>query len=53
MATKIWSLVREFVPARKRKRIAKELVDIFEQQDCDTMYEAEQLMKDAGIEYDD
>lgn len=49
MAADVWKLVRSHIPESKRKRIAKKLVDIFENEDCDTMDEAELLMKDAGL----
>jgi hypothetical protein len=50
MASDIWALFRKYVPEKSRKRVARELVSIFEMQDCDTMDEAERLMKDAGLE---
>ncbi len=50
LADEIWGMFRKHVPANQRKRLAKKLVDIFEGQDCDTMDECEQLMKDAGLE---
>ena len=50
LAEDIWSTVRGAIPANKRKRIAKKVVALFESEDCDTMDEAEQLMKDAGLE---
>lgn len=50
LAENIWKLFRKYVPAQSRKRVAKRLVRIFEMEDCDTMDEAERLMKDAGLE---
>lgn len=50
VAGDVWALVRRYVPEKSRRRVAKRLVDIFEDQDCDTMDEAERLMKDAGLE---
>lgn len=50
LADDVWSLVRKHIPAKNRKGVAKKLVDMFEGEDCDTMDEAEQLMKDAGLE---
>lgn len=50
MAEKIWGMFRRYVPATSRKRVAKRLVNIFENEDCDTMDEATKLMKDAGLE---
>ena len=42
-------MFRKYVPTRSRKRVALKLVDLFENEDCDTMDEAEHLMKDAGL----
>jgi len=50
LAEEIWDLLGPFVPARKRKELARELVELFEGHDCDTMDEAVDLMKDAGLE---
>lgn len=50
IATEIWRLVREHIPKDERRRIAIDLVHIFEDQDCDTMHEAYQLMSDAGMD---
>jgi hypothetical protein len=49
IAAEVWDLVKEFVPTKKRKSIAKQIVDLFEDNDCDTMYEAEDLMEAAGL----
>lgn len=50
LADSVWSMFRKHVPAKNRKAVAKRLVDLFEGEDCDTMDECEQLMKDAGLE---
>lgn len=49
LAADIWSLVRRHIPKEKRPRVAKNLIDLFESEDCDTMEEAEQLCRDAGM----
>lgn len=49
LAAEIWSMFRKYVPTRSRKRVALKLVDLFENEDCDTMDEAERLMKDGGL----
>ena len=49
IADKVWKLVSKFVPEKKKKGVARKLVSIFEEADCDTMYECEQLMCDAQI----
>lgn len=50
LAEKLWEGVREFVPEEDRGVVAKFFIDAFEDQDCDTIYECEQLVKDAGLE---
>lgn len=50
LAFNIWKLVRPMTTSANRKKTAKKIVDLFENEDCDTMYECEELMKDAGIE---
>lgn len=50
LAEDVWTLMRQYVPGKKRQRIARKLIDIFEDRDADTMYEAEQLWKDANLE---
>lgn len=51
LAEEIWKMMRPLtMPGKERKKCAKKLVDLFEDMDCDTMYECEQLCEDAGIE---
>lgn len=50
LAETTWDLVREHIPARKRKQVARDFIDAFEQADCDTMDECDQLVVDAGLE---
>lgn len=49
VASDVWKLVRPHIPAAKRRAVAKKLIKVFENQDCDTMEEAELLWKDAGM----
>jgi len=53
LAEEVWCLVRGFIPADKREKVAREVVDAFRDMDCDTMYEAETLMDDADLVEDD
>ena len=53
IAESVWELVRKHIPKNKREKIAGEIVDIFESEDADTMYEAAQLMEDAGRDYEE
>lgn len=49
IASEVWDIVKEFIPKKKRKVIAKQIVNLFEDNDCDTMYEAEELMEAAEL----
>ena len=52
LAEDVWAAVRNSIPAGARQPIAKKIVDLFEDYDCDTMPEAMQLYADAGWVYD-
>jgi hypothetical protein len=47
VASKLWALVRDDLPEDKRSTIARKFIRVFEDQDCDTMYEAVALKRDA------
>jgi hypothetical protein len=47
LAESVWSLFRKHVPKEQRKQVALKLIDLFEDRDCDTIDECEQLCKDA------
>lgn len=47
IAEEVWLLFKGYVPKKDTRMIAKELVDLFEGYDCDTMDEAEELMRAA------
>lgn len=51
IAEDIWKLVRVHIPRKERKDIANQIIEIFEDKDCDTMEEAELLSKDACRTY--
>jgi hypothetical protein len=52
IAERIWDMVRPHIPEKERETIARKFIDIFEQEDCDSMDECEQLYyKDAGNEF--
>lgn len=46
----IWNGIRGFIPEGNRAEAAKIVIDALEAQDCDTIYECETLVKDAGLE---
>ncbi len=50
LAEEIWDLFYEFVPKRRRQDVARELVELFEGHDCDTLQGAEELWRDAGLD---
>lgn len=47
IAESVWLEVVDYIPADKRRGVAKRLVNVFEAYDCDTMSEAEELWKAA------
>lgn len=48
LAEKIWLLVRHFIPeGDQRTLVARQVIDEFENEDCDTIDEAETLCQDA------
>ncbi len=50
LAESVWAIVRKYVPKNRRKEVARELIDLFEGEDADTMQEAEILYKDSGLD---
>lgn len=52
LADEMWKIIRPLTGPANKKRIAKKVVALFEDQDCDTMYECKKLCADAGIEND-
>lgn len=49
LAKDLWSLVRYYIPVSERKLVARQFVEFFEKEDCDTIYEAQDLVRDAGL----
>lgn len=45
-----WNTVRDCVKEEDREFVARELIKALEDLDCDTIYECEQLVVDAGLE---
>ena len=48
LAEETWGLVRRHIPLDKREEVANQFIAVFEDMDCDTMDEAEQLIEDAN-----
>ena len=53
LAEDIWLLVERYIPKNQKKRVARSLITVFEDEDCDTITEATQLCADAQYEYDE
>ncbi len=49
LAEDVWQAVRTFVPQGNRKTVARRIVGLFEEHDCDTLDEAESLVSDAAL----
>lgn len=39
LADDLWEVIKFHVPVNKRKRVAREIIKMFEDRDCDTMHE--------------
>lgn len=48
IAQEIWDAVRPWLTKDQRRVVGIKLINIFENNDCDTIEEAEQLCKDVG-----
>ena len=46
----IWNGIRDFIPQENREQAARIVIDALESQDCDTIYECEKLVEDAGLQ---
>lgn len=46
----IWNGIRDFIAEENREKAARVVIDALEAEDCDTIYECEQLVKDAKLE---
>jgi len=50
LAGELWDEVRDFIPEEKRQVVAEKIIKAFQDYDCDTLGEAETLVRDAGLE---
>ncbi len=53
IASEIWSMVGNYVPKRNRKIVARRIIQLFEDHDCDTIEECEKLCEDAGYRFNE
>lgn len=47
LAEQLWEEIRDYIPKKDRIAAATRFIEAFEQADCDTMEECEQLQRDA------
>lgn len=50
LAEKIWMAVGQHIPPDKTERVAKRIIALFEDMDCDTIDEARALCEAAGLD---
>ncbi len=54
LAHDVWVAAKKAgLPKEKQKKFARALIDIFENHDCDTMDECEDIIKAAGFTYNE
>lgn len=41
IADSVWDAIKKYIPKDKKLEVAKDIVEIFENQDCDTMHETQ------------
>ena len=51
LAADVWDAVRDAIPPSKRRKCARRIILAFEDEDCDTLDECEDLIADAGVEW--
>lgn len=52
LADELWDTVKKILTKGQRRDVARQWIDIFEGEDCDTMDETE-LIDAAGLRYDE
>jgi hypothetical protein len=52
IAEQVWAIVQDEIPPSHTLKIAKAIIAVFENADCDTIYEAEDLCHAAGRKID-
>lgn len=48
IAEEVWGIVREFIPIRKRKVVARDIIEVFENEDADDFSDDMLICEDAG-----
>lgn len=41
LADDIWDIVKDHLPEKKKKKLAKKIIEVFENMDCDTIMETD------------
>ncbi|MCX6035002.1 MAG: hypothetical protein NTV38_08505 [Chloroflexi bacterium] len=49
LAEDVWDVVRPAIPQKNRQELAVKIIRLFEDHDCDTLDEAQSLIKDADL----
>ena len=47
IAEEVWGIVREYNPPTKRKQTAREIIEVFENEDADAFEDEQLIMQDA------
>lgn len=53
IADEVWGVVRGYIPPIKRKKVANEIIEIFEHEDADDWVDDQLIMEDAGRSYNE
>ena len=48
LADRLWTAIRPHISAKNRRWVARRFIQGFDESDCDTLCECEQLVEDAG-----
>lgn len=52
LAEGLWAKVKPYIKEEDYRHVAGAIIDAVESEDCDTVYECEELVRDAGREED-
>lgn len=48
LAEELWDMLQEVIPTEKQQEVAKKIIRLFEDRDCDTLDECQDLINVAG-----
>lgn len=49
LAEGIWDDIKDVIPEKKKKKVARKIIERFQDNDCDTMDECEELQEAAEL----